>query len=306
MLNHSTLARFRRLPVADQFAWASLAFGLFVVTCVIARLTIGPYGQYAPIFGVIVAAMRYRRPVRTVPANGPLPSWLTVTDDSAELVAVAVPVPPEPVHAPVDTVLVAKLYDACERAERAESKLSRLEHSAKVARDAIAALAKADQTAAKWQSKYRDLRGRVYKRRERRLGELARNLRGAERRHSLTRLIRTMGGISRDDDTVKTVYGTWKDAISDGLPKSLFVKSRNSGHQHSRQSLEEMAEQLAADGVFTLPPDRHAPDYLLELLAGNAVAHTGDEGELYEIRAELEAVESEHGADDLSFNVESF
>jgi len=78
------------------------------------------------------------------------------------------------------------------------------------------------------------------------------------------------GGIRSDDSAIIGTYGSFHDAVNNGVPLKIF----NNG---AKNSIDGFASSLEAQGMFQTPKDRNQEDYFLELLVEGATDAHADE-----------------------------
>lgn len=135
----------------------------------------------------------------------------------------------------------------------------------------------------------------------RRMRTLSNRLTAAEKRASIRRWIRKYGGIDAGSHAFVAASGfkDRADAIANGFPRELLPR-------RGGQAFDVLAMEFANNGHFSCPDDRHETDYLLDLIYADAPDQSYDTGERHEIAGELAALQSEHDAEDISFNPSEF
>jgi hypothetical protein len=88
-------------------------------------------------------------------------------------------------------------------------------------------------------------------------------------------VLKQHGGINPNDHALKTVFSNMAEAIEQGIPIAVFRKSQTTG-------LDSIAESMARDGLMSVPENRHAHEYLLELMAKGVDAQFHDSTYKYE------------------------
>lgn len=147
------------------------------------------------------------------------------------------------------------------------------------------------------------LRSRLADRRERRRKAIDRALVRETAAASLIPVVHSYGGIDPQSDAFKACYSNRAEAIENGIPG--FIIGRRNRKDRTGKALDCLAAELETCGFFHTPEDRHAPEYLLELIRNRTPSAVFDCSATYAMQAEQQQLDAEEQYDD-SFNPSEF
>jgi len=99
------------------------------------------------------------------------------------------------------------------------------------------------------------------------------------------------GGIDPDDHAFRTVYGSVKEAVQDGVPLAAF---RDSKGRRGHSGLDALAGELHHSGHIRIPAGKRPEEFVLDLLKKGAKAH-GEESAAEQDKKYEEYLKNRHG-----------